>query len=68
MAGGEVDDGDRAPSQAGVIEGAIPTKYNPSDPLTLFIIQVRQTRHGGMAPPTGFSNFSKSHIPFRWRR
>jgi Kef-type K+ transport system membrane component KefB len=39
MAGAEAADGDRAPSQAGVIEGAIPTKYNPSDPIVLFIIQ-----------------------------
>jgi hypothetical protein len=31
----------RAASQAGVIDGANPTKYNPKDPITLFIIQVR---------------------------
>lgn len=39
MAGGEVQDGDRAPSQGGVIEGSNPSQYNPKDPLTLFIIQ-----------------------------
>lgn len=33
--------GNRAPSQGGVIEGANPTVYNPKDPLTIFIIQVR---------------------------
>lgn len=38
-AGGTTDDGDRAPSQAGVIEGANPTKYNPRDPIVIFIIQ-----------------------------
>ncbi|KFH42572.1 K(+)/H(+) antiporter-like protein [Hapsidospora chrysogenum ATCC 11550] len=34
-----VEDGNRAPSQAGVIEGANPTEYNPKDPIILFIIQ-----------------------------
>lgn len=28
-----------APNQAGVLEGMIPTHYNASNPLTLFIIQ-----------------------------
>ncbi|OAA52973.1 K+ homeostasis protein Kha1 [Cordyceps fumosorosea ARSEF 2679] len=32
-------DANRAPPQGGVIEGANPSKYNPSDPITLFIIQ-----------------------------
>jgi hypothetical protein len=36
---GTVEDGDRAPSQAGVIEGLNPTKYNPKDPIVIFIIQ-----------------------------
>lgn len=35
-----VEDGDRAPSQAGVIEGANPTEYSPKDPIILFIVQV----------------------------
>ncbi|KAH0538039.1 hypothetical protein FGG08_005351 [Glutinoglossum americanum] len=29
----------RAPPQGGILEGANPSKYNPSSPLTLFIIQ-----------------------------
>lgn len=29
-----------APSQAGVLDGMNPSHYNPSNPLTLFIIQV----------------------------
>lgn len=29
-----------APPQAGVLEGANPTEYTPSNPITLFIIQV----------------------------
>ncbi|XWW99272.1 hypothetical protein V2A60_007281 [Cordyceps javanica] len=32
-------DDNRAPPQGGVIEGANPSKYNPADPITLFIIQ-----------------------------
>ncbi|KAM3541405.1 hypothetical protein ARSEF1564_005701 [Beauveria bassiana] len=32
-------DGNRAPPQGGVIEGANPSKYNPADPIILFIIQ-----------------------------
>ena len=40
MAGGNVTDGNRAPSQGGVIEGMNPSKYNPKDPITMFIIQV----------------------------
>lgn len=28
-----------APSQAGVLDGMNPSHYNPSNPLTLFIIQ-----------------------------
>ncbi|KAI9166417.1 sodium/hydrogen exchanger family protein [Paramyrothecium foliicola] len=40
MAGGEVADGNRAPSQGGVIEGMNPSVYNPKDPITIFIIQV----------------------------
>lgn len=39
MAGAELEDGQRAPSQGGVIEGSNPSRYNPKDPLTLFIIQ-----------------------------
>lgn len=31
----------RAPPQGGVIEGANPSVYNPKDPITMFIIQVR---------------------------
>ncbi|CAH0018252.1 unnamed protein product [Clonostachys rhizophaga] len=33
------DSGDRAPSQAGVLEGLNPSKYNSNDPIILFIIQ-----------------------------
>jgi hypothetical protein len=29
-----------APPQAGILEGANPTHYTPSNPITLFIIQV----------------------------
>ncbi|OAA75968.1 K+ homeostasis protein Kha1 [Akanthomyces lecanii RCEF 1005] len=32
-------DGNRAPPQGGIIEGANPSKYNPGDPIILFIIQ-----------------------------
>ncbi|KAK8070647.1 hypothetical protein PG997_010850 [Apiospora hydei] len=32
-------DGNRAPSQGGVLEGSNPSHYNPTDPLTIFIIQ-----------------------------
>lgn len=32
-------DGQRAPSQGGVIEGSNPSEYNPKDPIVLFIIQ-----------------------------
>ncbi|KAM3504402.1 hypothetical protein MY11210_008371 [Beauveria gryllotalpidicola] len=32
-------DGNRAPPQGGVMEGANPSKYNPGDPIILFIIQ-----------------------------
>ncbi len=42
--------GNRAPSQGGVIEGANPSKYNPKDPLTIFIIQVSL----GSSNPTRF--------------
>lgn len=38
-AGGTTEDGDRAPSQGGVIEGSNPTVYNPKDPIVIFIIQ-----------------------------
>ena len=31
-----------APPQAGVLEGANPTEWNASNPITLFIIQVCQ--------------------------
>lgn len=31
----------RASNQGGIIDGANPTKYNPKDPIILFIIQVR---------------------------
>jgi hypothetical protein len=30
----------RAAPQGGVLEGLNPSQYNPSDPITLFIIQV----------------------------
>lgn len=33
---------DRAPSQGGVIEGSNPSKYNPKEPIVLFIIQVSE--------------------------
>ncbi|RBQ86154.1 hypothetical protein VDGD_04796 [Verticillium dahliae] len=33
------DDGNRAPPQGGVIEGANPSEYNPNDPIVIFIIQ-----------------------------
>lgn len=33
------DEGPRAPPQAGIFEGLNPSKYNPSDPLVLFVIQ-----------------------------
>jgi hypothetical protein len=39
MAGGEVGAGG-VPSQAGILEGSNPSKYNPADPIVLFIIQV----------------------------
>lgn len=39
MAGGEVGPGG-VPGQAGVLEGSNPSKYNPADPIVLFIIQV----------------------------
>lgn len=29
----------KPPAQAGIFEGLNPTKYNPSDPIVLFIIQ-----------------------------
>jgi hypothetical protein len=45
MAGGTVSEGDRAPSQGGVIEGSNPTEYNPKDPIIIFIIQVCSTQH-----------------------
>ncbi|KAI5817503.1 Sodium/hydrogen exchanger family-domain-containing protein [Pyronema omphalodes] len=38
MAGGEVGPGG-VPGQAGVLEGSNPSKYNPADPIVLFIIQ-----------------------------
>lgn len=33
-------DGSRAPAQGGVLEGANPVEYNPSNPVILFIVQV----------------------------
>jgi hypothetical protein len=33
-----------ASPQAGIINGANPTKYNPSNPILLFIIQVRNVQ------------------------
>lgn len=33
-------DGNRAPAQGGVLEGANPSEYNASNPIILFIIQV----------------------------
>jgi len=30
----------RAPAQGGILEGMNPSKFNPKDPITLFIIQV----------------------------
>lgn len=40
-AGAAVVNGTNAPPQAGILEGANPSKYTPSNPITLFIIQVR---------------------------
>lgn len=31
----------RAPEQAGILEGNNPTHYNPKDPIIVFIIQVQ---------------------------
>ncbi len=33
--------GPRAKPQAGILDGQDPTVYSPTDPITLFIIQVR---------------------------
>jgi len=41
--------GTSAPPQAGVLEGANPTQYTPSNPITLFIIQVRRILHNPLA-------------------
>jgi hypothetical protein len=35
---------DRATPQGGVLEGVSPNQYNPSNPIILFIIQVRSGR------------------------
>ncbi|KAF2840514.1 hypothetical protein M501DRAFT_931779 [Patellaria atrata CBS 101060] len=35
----EPGDGNRAPPQAGIIEGSNPTEYNPKEPIIIFIIQ-----------------------------
>jgi hypothetical protein len=40
-AGAAEVNGTTAPPQAGILEGANPSKYTPSNPITLFIIQVR---------------------------
>ena len=40
-AGAAETNGTGAPPQAGILEGANPSKYTPSNPITLFIIQVR---------------------------
>lgn len=34
--------GNRAPPQAGILEGMDPSHYNPKDPIITFIIQVEQ--------------------------
>ena len=39
-AGAAAVNGTNAPPQAGILEGANPSKYTPSNPITLFIIQV----------------------------
>ena len=38
--GGEPTDGNRATPQGGVLEGINPSKYDPKNPIILFIIQV----------------------------
>lgn len=40
MAGGGSTNGTGAPPQAGVLEGVNPIAYSPSNPISLFIIQV----------------------------
>lgn len=41
MAGGELTGNSTgAPPQAGVLEGVNPIVYTPSNPITLFIVQV----------------------------
>lgn len=39
-------DGERVASQGGIIQGSNPTEYNPKDPITIFIIQVRELELG----------------------
>lgn len=39
VAASATSDGPRAPPQAGIFEGLNPSKYNPNDPIILFIIQ-----------------------------
>lgn len=39
MAGGVSANGTGAPPQAGVLDGINPIVYNPSNPITLFIVQ-----------------------------
>lgn len=34
----------RAASQGGILDGGNPSKYNPKDPITIFIIQVNVLR------------------------
>lgn len=34
----------RAASQGGILDGGNPSKYNPKDPITIFIIQVSVLR------------------------
>lgn len=41
MAGGVSTNGTGAAPQAGVLDGVNPITYNPSNPIGLFIVQVR---------------------------
>jgi len=40
----------KVPAQGGIIEGANPSKWNASNPITLFIIQVRVLDPGCLIP------------------
>lgn len=50
MAGGGATNSTGPPPQAGVLEGINPIAYNPSNPITLFIIQVSNPIGGPVRP------------------